>query len=288
MKWTNEQIAFLTENYPTYGKTWCCEQMQLSEHQVRHKASRLQLKARGVSIAWQEKQKQHSQKLTGRIRPEQSATMKQKYADGFQPLATWVKENRQIISNARKEWYRHNPHPKGATGMKHTAETKKVLSEKTKQMWANMTEDQLDAYSKRASINGHKQTMNRANASWKSGWREIGGYKKYYRSRWEANYARYLEWMRTQDLIDGWLHEPETFWFEGIKRGCMSYLPDFKIKEKDGTESYHEVKGWMDDRSKTKIRRMAKYHPKVKLIVIDSKQYKILEIKCKTIIPEWE
>ena len=288
MKWTNEQIAFLTENYPKQGKAWCCEKMQLSEQQIRHKASKLQLKARGISIAWQDKQKQHSQKLQGRIKPNHSALTKQKYKDGLQPLASWVKANGQLISNKRKEWYQNNPHPKGATGMKHTVETKKVLSEMSKQMWANMTEDQLDGYSKRASINGHKQTMNRANASWKAAWREIGGYKKYYRSRWEANYARYLEWMRLQGLIAGWLHEPDTFWFEGIKRGCMSYLPDFKIKEIDGTESYHEVKGWMDDRSKTKIKRMAKYHPNVKLVIIASKDYKALEKQCKDTIEGWE
>jgi len=288
MKWTNEQIEFLTINYPKYGKLWCCEQMQLQEQQIRTKASKLQLKARGVSIAWQEKQKKHAQKLQGRTRPEHSAIMKQKYKDGFQPLSVWVKENGQIISDKRKQWYQNNPHPKGATGMKHTEKTKKVLSEKSKQMWANMTDEQLDGYSKRAAINGNKQTMNRASASWKASWREIGGYKKYYRSRWEANYARYLEWMRLQGLIAGWLHEPETFWFEGIKRGCMSYLPDFKVKEIDGKESYHEVKGWMDDRSKTKIKRMAKYHPSVKLIVVDGKEYKLLEKRMKLVIADWE
>lgn len=288
MKWTNEQIEFLTENYPKYGKLWCCEQMQLQEQQVRTKASKLQLKARGVSVAWQEKQKQHAEKLKGRARPDHSVVMKQKYKDGLQPLAVWVKANGQIISDKRKEWYQNNPHPKGAMGMKHTSETKKVLSDKSKQMWANMTDEQLDGYSKRAAINGNKQTMNRANASWKAAWREIGGYKKYYRSRWEANYARYLEWMRLQGLIAGWLHEPDTFWFEGIKRGCMSYLPDFKVKELDGTESYHEVKGWMDDRSKTKIKRMAKYHPTVKLIVVDGKDYKLLEKRMKLAIADWE
>jgi hypothetical protein len=288
MKWTNEQIKFLVENYPKYGKAWCCEKMQLSERQIRYKASKLQLKAMGISIAWQEKQKQHAQKLLGRIRSEHSAFMKQKYKDNLSPLIAWVKNNGQIISENRKQWYQNNPHPKGALGMKHSPETKKILSERSKQMWANMTDEQLDGYSKRAAINGNKQTMNRAKASWKASWREIGGYKKYYRSRWEANYARYLEWMRMQGLILGWLHEPETFWFEGIKRGCMSYLPDFKVKEIDGKESYHEVKGWMDDRSKTKIKRMAKYHPNVKLVVVDTKEYKLLEKKMKPIITDWE
>ena len=59
-------------------------------------------------------------------------------------------------------------------------------------------------------------------ASWKAGWREIGGQRIYARSRWEANYARYLEWLRANGSIAKWEHEPETFWFEGIKRGTCA------------------------------------------------------------------
>jgi len=136
--------------------------------------------------------------------------------------------------------------------------------------------------------NGTQQTMNRANASWGCGWREIGEIRKYYRSKWEANYARYLEWLRIKGEIQSWLHEPETFWFDGIRRGCMSYLPDFRVVESNGSVVYHEVKGWMDDRSKTKIKRMAKYHPLVKLIVVDSKAYNAIKKTMQPIIKGWE
>lgn len=128
----------------------------------------------------------------------------------------------------------------------------------------------------------------RPNTSWKAGWREIGGKRKYFRSRWEANYARYLEWLKSKGEIAEWQHEPKTFWFDGIKRGCMSYLPDFCVTEIGGAEAYHEVKGWMDDRSKTKIGRMARYHPTVKLIVIDGKGYRAIERAVAAIVPEWE
>src|SRR4051812_46374772 len=67
-----------------------------------------------------------------------------------------------------------------------------------------------------------------------------------------------------------WEYEPDTFWFEKIKRGVRSYLPDFI--DMNGT-SYHEVKGWMDPKSVTKIKRMANY-PAVKLVVITGKEYK--------------
>lgn len=127
---------------------------------------------------------------------------------------------------------------------------------------------------------------------WKGGWREIGGQKKYYRSRWEANYARYLEYLRVGGEVVSWAHEPTTFWFEGIKRGVTSYLPDFHVvypgSEGGVREEYHEVKGWMDNKSATKIKRMAKYHPTVKLVVVDRKVYNALEREFGNILEGWE
>jgi len=85
-----------------------------------------------------------------------------------------------------------------------------------------------------------------------------------------------------------WFHERDVFWFEGIKRGCVSYLPDFKVINFDDSFEYHEVKGWMDDRSVTKIKRMAKYHPHVKLIVIAKKEYTEIKNKLGKVIQDWE
>ncbi len=121
-----------------------------------------------------------------------------------------------------------------------------------------------------------------------AGWREFGGKRKFYRSRWEANYGRYLEWLKSQGKIIDWHHEPETFWFEEIKRGVRSYLPDFRIIEKDLTIVFYEVKGYFDARSKTKIKRMTKYYPAIPLIIIDSKAYKRLSKQVSTLIPGWE
>lgn len=120
------------------------------------------------------------------------------------------------------------------------------------------------------------------------GWRIIGGVRRYYRSRWEANYARYLEMMRTQGQILGWEHEPEVFWFDCIKRGSNNYKPDFRVCLMDYTIEYHEVKGYMDPKSKTKIKRMAKYHPQVKLIVIDKNWFKAANKMVRYVVPGWE
>lgn len=116
---------------------------------------------------------------------------------------------------------------------------------------------------------------------------DIGGKKFFSRSRWEANYALYLEHLKSKSYIADWSHEPETFWFEKIKRGVRSYLPDFKVTLSDGSIEYHEVKGFMDDKSLTKIRRMKIYHPKIKLVLIDPIAYGVIERHNGRLIPGW-
>lgn len=120
-----------------------------------------------------------------------------------------------------------------------------------------------------------------------AGWRTVGGKRHYFRSLWEANYAFYLEWKKQKSWITEWEHEPKTFWFEGIKRGCVSYLPDFSVTDIDGNIFWVEIKGWMDPKSKTKIKRFAKYFPEEKLIVIDAAWYKSNSSKLSKFVPGW-
>lgn len=100
------------------------------------------------------------------------------------------------------------------------------------------------------------------------------------------NYAAYLEWLKDRGEIVDWLYEVETFWFEKIRRGVRSYTPDFQIQNKDGSIEYHEVKGWMDKKSQTKLKRMAKYHPHVCLKLVDEDAYKGIA-KWSRLIPHW-
>jgi hypothetical protein len=127
-----------------------------------------------------------------------------------------------------------------------------------------------------------ERTYSRANG----GTRDDLGF--YVRSAWEANYARYLKWLESLGNIDHWEYEPETFEFVGIKRGNCFYTPDFKVYNSDGTVEYHEVKGWMDQNSKVKLKRMAKYYPTVKIVVIDSEQYYAIARVVRNIVPNWE
>ncbi len=84
----------------------------------------------------------------------------------------------------------------------------------------------------------------------------------YMRSKVEANYARYLKFLKIE-----FQHEPRTFLFLGIRRGNVSYMPDFYLPKED---RWVEVKGWFDPSSKTKLKRFKKYYPEqfAKLTVV--------------------
>jgi hypothetical protein len=262
--------------------------MGISPGKVRMKASRLGLKARGSSVAWKQKQESHSKLMTGRKRPDQSLVMKSLHEEG---KLKKTDEQKAAIGTRMKKHIAENGHPKGALGMVHTEETRAKISQKSSERWASLSDDEKQEFAVKVAkgryANGN-YVQERPNASWKAAWHEIGGIRKYYRSKWESNYAYYLQWLKEKGEILDWKHEPKVFWFEGVKRGTVSYLPDFLVIEKNGKEAYHEVKGWMDDRSKTKIRRMAKYHPKITLIVIDKKVYESLRKTVSKIVPGWE
>jgi len=96
-----------------------------------------------------------------------------------------------------------------------------------------------------------------------------GGYredlKQYFRSKWEANMARYYNFVGIK-----WIYEPQEFEFYKIKRGSRFYKPDFYLPRQD---RFIEVKGWFRPADKTKLRRFKKYYPeefaKLELIVPD-------------------
>lgn len=102
-------------------------------------------------------------------------------------------------------------------------------------------------------------------------WRTVGGQRCYFRSKREAAYAETLEMMRRTGSIVSWEHEPGWFYFDGIRAGVTRYLPDFRVTFANGRIEYHEVKGWLDPKSVTALRRMAKYHPTVKVVLIGAK-----------------
>lgn len=125
------------------------------------------------------------------------------------------------------------------------------------------------------------------------GRRGIGGKRSdlggvYFRSAWEANWARYLNWLVARKQIERWQFEPDTFEFVGIKRGSRFYTPDFKVFDSAGGFEYHEIKGYMDARSATKLNRMSKYYPDVKVKLISKTEYRSVASVMAPMLEGWE
>jgi hypothetical protein len=79
-----------------------------------------------------------------------------------------------------------------------------------------------------------------------------------------------------------------TFYFLDIKRGTRSYTPDFFVTENSGAVRIHEVKGYMDARSRVQLSRMAKRYPEYPIVLIQKKEMKELRDKLSALIPHWE
>ena len=72
------------------------------------------------------------------------------------------------------------------------------------------------------------------------------------RSSWEANFVRVLNIYK----ID-FKFEPTVFPFP-IKRGTRAYTPDFFLTRNN---EWIEIKGYLDDKSKIKLKRFKRYYP---------------------------
>lgn len=107
----------------------------------------------------------------------------------------------------------------------------------------------------------------------KRGYYLVDGENRFFRSKWEANYALYLCFLKNNGEIKKWEYESECFIFQKIQFGIRSYRPDFKVTNNNNTVEYHEIKGWMTKESKTKLKRMDKYYPEIKIVLIDRKSY---------------
>jgi hypothetical protein len=180
---------------------------------------------------------------------------------------------RKAASESKKEWFRKNPHPRGFLGKTHSVAARETISKKSSAWQQSMTAKER----KRIAANRQAKTVSNGNTlawrgkrgSWKAQWVEIDGKRFFARSQWEVDYACFLEWQKRNGLISVWEYEPSVFWFP-VKKGTTNYTPDFRIVFSDGKIEFHEVKGWMDSRSKTKINRMRIHHPEITLRVISA------------------
>lgn len=205
-----------------------------------------------------------------------------------------VPEFRAAVTSFRiKEHIKTSGHARGMLGKKHTAETLARVAQASRAQWANPNSKQNSAAN--AQRRSDEMVRNIKAGKMRSGYTRGKGGKRadigdrYFRSSWEANYARLLNFRMKHGDVVAWDFECQTFEFVGIKRGSRLYVPDFKVTFADGRHEWHEVKGWMDARSKTKLRRMAKYHPNEKVVVIGADSFKAFRRQgFDRMIPNWE
>lgn len=192
------------------------------------------------------------------------------------------------------KFHKNNPHPKGMLGKTHTDENKLKQSQYSKKRWSDPnnilnSKEFRQRKSDISSKNMEIQMKNKPETLYsrvKHGMVTIGDKTFFARSSWEANIGAYFQFLKEHKKISDWEHEPKTFWFTEIMRGVRSYKPDFLITLNDGTHYYEEVKGWMDPKSATKLKRMKKYYPSVKVDILDEKRYKAIK-KMSSLIPQW-
>lgn len=117
-----------------------------------------------------------------------------------------------------------------------------------------------------------------------------GGFRpdlgRYFRSAWEANIARVLNLLKAKGEVLRWEYEAVEFWFP-VLRGTRSFKPDFLVVWKDGSVEYWEVTGYETDKKRVALRRMRKYYPNVKIVVINSRNYQELARKFSRLV-NWE
>lgn len=289
--WTKEKIDFLLINYPLKGKWFCIKSLHKREGQVRSMASKLKLRIDRNSEFYKDFQKRAASSKVGKKRPDHSELMKRYTREGRFEVITGerTEEQKKNISEKAKKRIAENGHPRGMLGKTHSDENKIKISLNSKIMWADKnhiihSKSYKEKRAKQQSDHMIQRLKNNPQNQYsrvKKGKVTIDGKTFFARSRWEANVAAYLQYLKDSQLIKDWEHEAEEYRFDAIKRGVMSYLPDFKVTRLNGSFYLIEVKGYMDDKSKTKLNRMKKYFPDIFIDLIESKRYKQLQENSK-------
>ena len=289
--WTESEINWLIKNYPLLGKKQSSIYLGKSESSIRMKTFRLGLKQDRNSDFFSDWQSRAATSKIGKKRPAQANVLLELHRQGKLKMTD---DGKLKTSIRTKKMIAEHGHPKGMLGKKHSLESLRAMSESAIKMWENP--DSI------VNSDLHRQKLSdRALMRQRNGSLNKGGYSRgkqgkradlnniFFRSSWEANYARYLNFLILKNIIHHWEFESDTFWFDEIKRGTRSYLPDFKIWDTiDSIPYYVEVKGWMDDKSKTKLKRMKKYFPEIRVDIFGQKEYKELNKKFAGLIKNWE
>ena len=273
MKWTEQEVDDLVRAYQSAPSADRLKLADLAKRFGREKANVCR-KARQLGLTKQDRPK--VSQLALKVGPRFASREERAAA-----TSDWVKA--AIAKNG---------HPRGALGMKHSPEARKAMRDATSRAWADPASkfnsiEFRQAASDRLICNIVAKKMNTGYSRARGGKRADLS-DRYFRSAWEANYARYLNMLVAKGEIMGWEYECKTFVFEHIKRGTRAYTPDFKINKHDGSHEWHEVKGGMDQASRTRLARMGRCFPEERVVVIGVDWFRSANKIMPAIVFGWE
>lgn len=274
--WTDEEVAKLREVYERATHVRDLRLRQLAQEFGRDEGN-LSRKARTLGLV----------RPRPRLPTEMLKIRRPRFATPEELSAYRSETSRRRIAE--------RGHPRGALGMKHTPEARAKMAAGSRRAWAdpNSKLNSEEARQRRSDVmyermrEGKMLNGREAYSRCAAGRREDIG-NRYFRSAWEANYARYLNLLVRQKVVASWDYECHTFTFDRYKRGTRSYTPDFKVTFPDGHHEWHEVKGWMDDASRVRLERMAKFYPEETVKVIGADWFRGANRNVAHVIPGWE
>lgn len=191
------------------------------------------------------------------------------FSDHSKKLLSEKAKERWQSEKFRQRCKQSNIEKYGVEHWTQTEEAKKVLSERSKKYKASEeTKRKMRASAARRIREGrHYSTF-----VGKGGFREDIGF--YVRSKWEANFARYLLYTKQE-----FQYEIQSF---SLADG-RTYTPDFKVGN-----IFYEIKGWWTKLAAEKHRSFCQEYPNVVLQIVDPVWYSELSRQYASIIPNWE
>lgn len=207
-------------------------------------------------------------------RPKTSISAKAKNM-GLTKYGNFTIDEKKRRGEQFKTTWKTMEHPKGMLGKHHTEEAKEKMSIAGKERAANISyEEKHEIAMKAVETRKKKGTLNNTTSNAYS--RTKSGKRKdlnnqFFRSSWEANVARILNYLNIE-----WEYEVKRFVFESDNKfGVDSYQPDFYLPK---FNIWIEIKGWLDEKSNIRLELFKEYYIEEynNLIFIDQSFYNLL------------
>lgn len=85
-----------------------------------------------------------------------------------------------------------------------------------------------------------------------------------YRSKWELEYARYLDVLKAAGRVEEWVYEPDRLTI-GVR---AVYTPDFLVSTSATKWEYHEVKGYRREAAMVRLKAAALRYPENRFVLV--------------------